>query len=506
MSSSKTIAKNTMFLYFRMILVMGVSLFTSRIVLRELGVSDYGIYSLVGGVVAMFGFFNAAMSSATQRYLAFDIGRGDYKRLQKTFSATLTIHFGIALLVFILAETIGLWYVSYKMVFQPERAFAVNVVYQFSIAVSIIGVIQVPYNALIVARERMNIFAYVSILDVILKLIIVFLLVFFGSDKLIAYSILIFAVSFIITIVYQIYCRRNFKESKYKLKYEKEVFQGLISYSGWSLFGNLAVVGKWQGTNILLNLFFGTLINSAYGIALQVNGAISSFITNFQTAVKPQIIQTYAQNNLKRTYQLITQSSRLSFLMIFLLSMPIIFNIEFILSLWLVEVPTHTSNFVVLILIAAMVDSLAEPLITGIHASGNIRTYQILLSFIILMGLSATYIFLKAGYSPEVVLSIMIAINIFAFVYRLFSCSKLTGLGKIFYLQNTLLRSIIVVVLSIGITLCIESMLVDMKSLMKFFISVTYILILNVALIILIGAKTSERNLIFDFIKSKIKK
>ena len=212
MSSSKTIARNTVFLYFRMLLIMVVSFYTSRVVLEQLGVSDYGVYSLVGGIVAMFGFFNSSMATATQRFLTFDIGAGDPVRLQKTFSATLTIHIGIALLVLVLAETIGLWYVNNIMVFPQERIFAVNVVYQFSIATAFLGIIQIPYNALIIARERMNIFAYVSILEALLKLLVVFLLLFFGYDKLITYAVLIFLVATVIRLFFQIYCKRNFKE------------------------------------------------------------------------------------------------------------------------------------------------------------------------------------------------------------------------------------------------------------------------------------------------------
>src|SRR5690606_24249295 len=266
------------------LLVMGVSLYTSRIILQQLGISDFGIYTLVGGIVAMFSFFNSAMSSATQRYLSYYIGKEDECKLKKTFSATLTIHFGIALLFFILAETLGLWYVNYKMVFPADKTYEVNVVYQFSILTFLLNIIQVPYNALIIARERMKIYAYMSVLEALLKLSTVFYLMWLSTNKLISYAILLFVVSFIIRIFYQIYCRREFQESKYIFFYDKCFFIELVSYSGWNLFGNIAAVAKGQGVNIVLNLFYGTVVNAAYGISNQLVSAVNMFVVNLQMA------------------------------------------------------------------------------------------------------------------------------------------------------------------------------------------------------------------------------
>ena len=249
------------------------------------------------------------MSSATQRYLSFDIGTGDFARLKKTFSITLTIHFGIALLSLIIAETLGLWYVNYKMVFPEDRLFAVNVVYQFSVLTFLFKIIQVPYNALIIARERMSLYAYVSILEAVLKLAIVFLLVYFGTDKLITYAVLTFSVAFIIRMIYQVYCRRKFAESRYQFQYDKKYYKELISYSGWNFLGNVAFYGKNQGVNIVLNLFFGTVVNAAYGVTNQVFGAVNLFVSNFQLALNPQIIQNYSQGNLKQVHYLISQRS-----------------------------------------------------------------------------------------------------------------------------------------------------------------------------------------------------
>jgi|SRR5690554_4134955 len=428
MSSNKTIAKNTLFLYFRMILVMGVSLFTSRIVLQELGISDYGIYSLVGGIVALFGFFNAAMSSATQRYLSFDIGKGDQEKLRKTFSASLTIHAGIALLVLILAETIGLWYVNYKMVFPPERNFAVNVVYQFSIFSFLLGIIQVPYNALIIARERMNVYAYVSILEVILKLIIVFLLVYFGSDKLITYAILTFVVSFIIRVIYQVYCRKHFKESKYKFEYDKEYYRELMSYSGWNMFGSLAMVARGQGSNILLNLFFGTVANAAYGITMVVQGAVQGFVSNFQMAVNPQIIKNYARGDMQQSLNMIYQSAKLSFFVMLILVVPFLVNIEYIINLWLKEVPPHSIDFIRLALVSLLIDTISGPLVVGAQATGKIKLYQIVIGSFLIMTFPITYILFKYFHNPYVLFWVFIVNALVSLIFRTFFLRNMIGL------------------------------------------------------------------------------
>lgn len=505
MSNNKTIAKNTLFLYFRMLLVMGVSLYTSRIVLKELGISDYGVYSLVGGFISLFGFLNAAMSSATQRYLTFDIGKNDPQRLKKTFSSTLTIHVGIALLVLVLAETIGLWYVNNKMIFPSERTYAVNFVYQFSIAVALLGIIQVPYNALIIARERMSIYAYVSIVEVLLKLIIVFLLVYIGNDKLITYSILTFVVALGIRLFYQYYCRKHYIESHFKFEWDKDYYKELMSYSGWSLFGNLANVGKAQGVNILLNLFYGTVVNSAYGLTMQVQGAVHSFVTNFQMAVKPQIIQNYARNDFEKFEKLIFQSSRLSFFLLYIISMPVIYNIDYLLSIWLVEVPAYTSTFIIFSIIGVMIDCIAEPLITGIHASGKIKRYQIFLSAILLFSLPASYILLKKGFSPEIVFIVLIILNIISLFYRLISCHILTNLTISFFFKNVVLRIIVCLIPSLIFLYIFHLSISISNNFIQFGIESIGIIVVNVILVYFIGITKNERTGIQQLILNKLK-
>lgn len=506
MSSTQLIAKNTIFLYVRMILVMGVSLYTSRIVLQQLGVSDYGLYSLVGGVVALFGFFNSAMSSATQRYLSFDIGKGDENRLQKTFSATLSIHFGISLLVLILAETIGLWYVNYKMIFPAERSLAVNIVYQFSIFTSLLGIIQVPYNALIIAREQMNVFAYVSIVEVILKLIIVFMIVFFGSDKLIGYSILTFVVAFIIRTFYQMYCRKNFKESRYHFEYDKFFFSELISYSGWNLFGNIAGVARGQGVNIVLNYFFGTLMNAAYGITMQVQSAVSIFVTNFQIAVNPQIIKTYSKGELNSTHRLISNSTKYSFFLMLLIVSPIIINTEYVLYLWLKTPPPDTVTFVQLVLGIVLIDCLSGPMMTGAQATGNIKWYQIIVGTLVFLNLPVSWLLLKMGCDAYIVYVVYIVISFLSLQFRLYFLRKMMQFDVAEYYKQVLSRVGLLTASLLGIYIYLKHEDIKADSILSFTVHSVIIIIVMLLLIVVVGTTKNERRLAVDYLKYKILK
>lgn len=504
MSESKRIAKNTMFLYIRMFLIMGITLYTSRIVLRELGVSDYGIYNLVGGFVAMLGFFNAAMSSATQRYLSFDIGRGDLDRLKKTFSATLTIHILIAIVGFLLAETLGLWYINTKMVFPSERVYAVNVVYQFSILTFLLSIIQVPYNALIIARERMNMYAYVSILEAILKLLIVFFLVYFGSDKLITYSILTFVVAFAIRITYQIYCRREFTESKYKFQYDKQYYKELIGYSGWNLFGNIASVAKGQGVNIVLNIFFGTIVNAAYGITNQVFSAVNMFVSNFQLALNPQIIKNYSQGNFKQSHYLISQGAKFSFFLMLIIVTPILLNTDYILNFWLKTPPEHTTIFVQLCLINILIDCLSGSLMTGAQATGKIKWYQIIVGTLVFLNLPISYFVLKLGAKPYSVYYVSIFISIISLQFRLYFLKKTMNFDVKTYYWTVLLKVIVLSCLALIMVYCIKTYFRYEVSFLVFIVESSSIVLLLIFLIILLGTTKKERDPIIQLVRKKI--
>ncbi|MGY8938951.1 MAG: lipopolysaccharide biosynthesis protein [Flavobacteriales bacterium] len=398
--NNKRIAKNTMMLYVRMLLKMVVSLYSSRVILNTLGVEDYGIYNVVGGVVIMFGFLNSTMSGTTSRFLSFEIGNGNSKKLKETFSSVFTIHIIIAFLVLLLAETIGLWFVNTKLVIPENRMYAANVVYHLSVLAAMISIVQVPYNALLISHEKMNVFAYIEILNTILKLGILFLLVLWGFDKLIFYGILVLSTSFIILMIYLFYCLKKFPESKYKFTWSKEILHPIFVFSGWDLYGNLSVMTRTQGVNILLNLFFGVVINTASGIATQIQGVIMSFASNILLAVKPQIVKYYAAGERKQMLHLMLNSAKLMYLLLFLVSLPLIIEMQFVLKIWLTIVPDYLVGFARLTLIFNFIASISIIVVSGIHATGKNKRPSLINGTLYLLVLPLSYFFLKNGGSP----------------------------------------------------------------------------------------------------------
>lgn len=481
---------------------MGVGLYTSRVVLNTLGIEDYGIYNIVGGVVVLFGFFNSAMSSATQRFLSFDIGKNDNIKLNKTFNTTLNIHFLIAIIVLILAESIGLWFVNYKLNLPEERMNAVNWVYQFSVFTFLFGIIQVPYNALIIARERMNIYAYISIFEVIFKLIIVYLLVIIDLDKLILYSALLFGIAFFVRFFEKNYCKKHFEESKYEFYYDKTYTKTLLMYSGWSLFGNVAAIGRSQGINILLNLFFGTFINASYGIATQLQGVVNTFVSNFQMAVNPQIVKKYAAGELKESIKLICQTAKMSYFIMFLIACPIIFNVDFVLELWLKNPPIYTSMFVVLSLVNVLIDSISGPLMIGAQASGNIKWYQITIGSFILLCVPLSYLLLKIYNNPNLVFYVIIGINLISLFLRVLFLRKLINLDVAVFLKDVLLPITAVTLAFLGIYYFFINYTLDIQTpSISFLYKAGLSVVLNLFLIFFIGMSKSERIFLINFIQ-----
>jgi O-antigen/teichoic acid export membrane protein len=504
---TKRIAKNTMMLYVQMFFSMLVSLYTSR-VLNVLGVSDYGTYNVVGGVVTMFGFFNGAMASATQRFLSFDLGKEDYVQLRKTFNATQIIHIGIALLIFVLAETIGLWFVNTQLNLPEDRMEAARWVYHFAVLSFMISIIQVPYNSILIARERMNVYAYMSILEVLLKLLIVFMLTWIAFDKLKLYGILLFAVSFIIAAIYRIYTLRHFDETRFELVKDKALYKILISYSGWNLFGNAAGVAKGQGVSIILNIFFGTVVNAAQGVANQVFAAINLFVSNFQMASNPQIIKSYAAEDKAYMTNLVIRTSKFSFYLLFILTLPVMLEIEYILKLWLKLVPDYTAVFTILILINALIDTVSGPLMTALQATGKIKVYQSVVGILLILILPISYLFFRFGFPPESTFFVSISIAIVAFVFRVLLTKKQIPEFSIRqFLQEIVIRNIPVILLSFLIPWLIRiNMQVGFTRLV--IVTLTSLSISTIA-IYLMGLKRTEqtfvRNAIIAFV-SKIKR
>lgn len=486
-----------------MFITMGVSLYTSRVILQVLGINDYGIYSVVGGVVSLFSFFNGAMASATQRFLSFDIGKGDELQLKKTFNATLNIHFVIAIVALLLSETIGLWFVNNKLNIIEDRMFAANVVYQFSVFTFLLGVIQVPYDALIIAREKMNIYAYMSIVEVFLKLVILYLLTLFEYDYLILYAAFLFMVSFIVRMGHKYYCKINFLESKYQFYYDKSFYRKLLSYSGWNLFGNIAAVVKGQGINVILNLFFGTILNATYGITLQLQGAVNLFVNNFQLAISPQIIKTYAQGNINTCHTLIFQSAKFSYYLMLLIILPFFLNIDFILKFWLKTPPEFIKSFVLLSLLNLLVDCISGPLMAGLQATGKIKAYQALVGILLILNLPISYLFLKYSSIPQSVFYISIVISIIALFLRLYFVKINLELSVIAFFKTVVLPIMIISTITFSILYLVNENSLFTVTWKQLILKSIFIFIVTLVSIIVIGMNKDEKIFVKNFIQSK---
>lgn len=403
MSNNKRIAKNTMYLYFRMMLIMGVTLYTSRVVLRVLGFEDYGLYNVVGGIVTMFTFLNGSLGAATSRYITFELGKKDFERLNKIFNTAMVIHITIALLIVLLTETVGLWFFYEKMTIPQDRLDAAFWVYQISIISCVFSLTQVPYNATIIAYEDMKIYAYVGIIEVLLKLGVVFLLVISPIDKLVFYAVTLCLIQVGVMLFYRFYCNKHYQSCQIRVFKDKALFKEMLSYGGFDLIGNLSVLAQGQGLNILLNIFFGPTVNAARGIAYQVQGAVTQFSNNFITAVRPQIIKSYAEGNLGGMMKLVKQSSCFSFYLMWMITLPVCLEADYLLKLWLGKYPEHTVNFLILILILCLIQTVKTPRTTIFHATGNIRLCNIIVGTILCLAFPLAYIALKTGGSPEMV-------------------------------------------------------------------------------------------------------
>lgn len=503
--NNKRIAKNTLLLYFRMLFLMAISLYTSRVVLNALGVEDFGIYNVVGGVVAMFSVLSGSLSSAISRFITYELGKGNQENLNKIFSSAVTIQLGLAGIIILLAETIGIWFLNVKMNIPEVRMEAANWVFQFSILTFAINLISVPYNASIIAHEKMSAFAYISILEAVGKLFIAYLITITPMDKLIFYAILMCVVALIVRFTYGNYCKRHFCECTYHFIWDKQLLKSMFSFAGWNFIGASSAVLRDQGGNVVINLFCGPAVNAARGIAFQVNNAVNQFVVNFMTALNPQITKSYAAGDKGYMMTLIFQGARLSFYMLLLLSLPILVNTHYILALWLKIVPEHAVLFVQLILIFALSESISQPLITAMLATGKIRNYQIIVGGLQMMNLPLSYILLRLGYFPEVVIVIAICISQCCLAARLILLRGMIGLSITKYLKNVYLN--IIVVSIIAVILPLISAYYIKESFINFILISLIAVICTFSSIYFIGCNNQEREFIHQklgTIKSKI--
>ncbi|MCH5227645.1 MAG: oligosaccharide flippase family protein [Muribaculaceae bacterium] len=503
-ADSKRLAKNTLFLYIRMFLVMGVSLFTSRVILNALGVNDFGIYNVVGGMVALFSVISGSLSASISRFITFELGTGNMVKLKQIFATSIVVQLVITGIIVIFLAPMGFWFLNHKMDIVPERMSSANWVLGFSILTFILGLLSVPYNACIIAHERMKAFAYVGLVEVILKLGVAYLIYAFKDDRLIFYAFLIFCVSLIIRIIYGIYCSRHFEESHVKIQFHKTIFQEMSSFAGWTTIGTSSYVLQSQGTNIILNLFFGTVVNAAYGIGNQVNGAISNFTQNFLTALNPQITKTYAKGDYKHLMQLIYNGTRLSCYLMWIIAIVILLNTNYILHLWLKEVPEFAIGFVKLFIIYSLCESFSYPMQATQAATGNMKWYQIIVGGCRVLVLPLVYLFLYIYHNPLLSLVIAIIISILMFGFRLFFMKREVQMHISQFLFGIILKLLIVLFLSYFISYLAIFSIPDSFG---FFIIKTLIIFAITAFsIFFIGCSSMEREMLINKIQQRFLK
>lgn len=500
--NNKRIAKNTVFLYFRMLLLMFLGFFTSRVTLDKLGAENYGIYNLVGGVIVLFQFFNSALTSACQRYLTYAIGEGDEDKIKKVFSINIRSYAVLSIVIFFLCETVGMVLLKTYLNIPEGRMFAAQMVLHISSVSTVVSMMRIPFNGAIIAEERMSFFAYTSILDGILKLVIVYMLSVGSFDKLILFAILNLLVTVLQSIIYVIYCKKNFYFITFKRYKDKELLKGILSFSGWNIMGSAATVLSNQGMSVVFNHFNGVLINAAMGIANQVNNAVYGFLSNFQTAFNPQIVKSYAQNDKDYLFDFINKSSKYSFFLLYFIIQPFVVNLNFVLNIWLKEVPAYSSEFIIVFMTFTLIDALAGPLWMLNEAEGNIKIYQLVGGVTGLLTLPVAYVFLLLGAEPYWALSVRAFQNLGFSVYRFFNLRKRTGFVIGNYLKAVYLRVGICAVPSFFITMTVHHFTTGV---VQFFSSCIVSCVTLGMMYFLVGITNSEREKFTSFIKRKFK-
>lgn len=415
-SDNKRIAKNTLMLYIRMLLTLAVGLYAARIVLLVLGASDFGLYNVVGGIVTMFTFVSSSLAAGTQRFLTFAIGEDDSKEVCVVFSTASYLHVIFAVIVFVISEVVGLWLLYHEMQIPEGRMYAAFWVFQFSTAVAMVAIIQVPYMSLLIAHEKMDIYAWVSIYDAVMKLLIVYLIQVVDTDKLILYTFLYFLVHISTAFIYMLYCRGKYKECRFFCGFNKDAFYKIASFSGWNIFGSCAGSLQGQGVNILLNIFLGTIVNAARGIAFQVNSVIMQFVNNFQTAVNPQIVKLYASGQIEKMINLVINNSKMAAYLFLLIAIPLCIELEYILNIWLGKYPYYTPIFIRIIIFQSLVQTITRPVVMAVFAVGKMKAINLTSGTALLMILPITYILLSLGFSPVMVFMV----NVIPWFFELF--------------------------------------------------------------------------------------
>ena len=502
-TNNQKLAKNTVFLYIRMIVVMLITFFTTRILLSTLGIEDFGIYNVVCGFVTMFSFLNTSMANGVQRFYSFAIGKNDPKSISKIFTLAAIIQLIIAIIIIVIVETVGIWYLYNKMNISANRVFAAFWVFQNALLSLFFVILTVPYSGAVMAYEKMNFYAIVSIIDAILKLVVVFILPYCGIDKLICYGLLISVISILDFLFNFFYCKRHFPQIKFVRHIDRDLLPSMISFSGWNIFGSLAHMGKIQGVNLVLNAFWGTVVNTAFGISAQISNAVSSLTAGFVTALRPQMIKSFAAGDLDYTMKLLYSASKLTFFLVLIIAVPIFEEISSILDFWLGvgKYPDMTIVFCKLTILTVLFDSFATPLSIIVHASGKMRTFQIVCSLVIISVVPLSYIVAKLWNDAVIVISIGLFTTILAQLVRLLLIKNIIKFSILSYCVKVFIPTTIVFLLS-----CIAALLVNRISIENLeFWGVLMKIGLNVIVcfivIYIIGLSKTEKNLVKLFIK-----
>lgn len=501
--SNRRIAKNTLFLYFRTLLILIVSLFTSRVILNVLGVEDYGTYQVVGGVVAMFHAVSGALSSAISRFITFELGKGDKKRLSLVFSSSVNIQIGISLIILLIGEILGVWFLNYKMNIPADRLYAANWVLQCSLITFCVSLISVPYNACIIAHEKMDAFAYISIFEAFLKLGVCYLIMVSPWDKLISYSVLLVCVSIIIRLTYGSYSHRHFEESHYKMVFDHSILKEMTGFAGWNFVTNSAYILNTQGVNILINLFFGVTVNAARGIASQVDHAMLHLVNSFTTALNPQITKNYASGEKDAMLTLVCRGAKFSYFLLFFLALPILIETEYVLTVWLKLVPEHAVRFVQLAIIASLVNIIGKTGYTAAMATGTIRRYVLWVTSVGFLVFPITWIAFWGGAPSEAAYIVFIVVYILVEAVRLWILKGLLDFPISVFLREVVFKILLVTVVAVPLPLAIVNVITP--SFFRMCISIVVCVIVVFISTFWLGFTQGERQVLLGYIKKRFK-
>lgn len=497
-SNDKRIVKNTLYMYIRMAVTMLVQLYTSRIILNTLGVDDYGIYNIVGSVIVAFSFISGPLGTATQRFYNFELGRNNKSGLNSIFNHSLLIYTILSFILLIVIEIVGLWFIHNRMQLPTDRMEATLWAFHLSVLGFVFSLLKVPYESLIVACEKMSFYAYVSIIEVFLKLLNAFILTYITIDKLKLYSVNQLVIMWIVLGCVVVYCKRNFVYVRVQKIWDTTVFKQLLSFSGWSLFGSVASMSANQGLNLLLNVFYGVAVNAAMGIASQVSSSVNQFVANFQIAFRPQIVKYYASGNMVELRRLLTNTSKFSYFLLFMLVCPLCFNMDFVLRLWLKNVPEYTSTFCIFILIYALLETLSAPMWMIVQATGKIRAYQLVISSVIGLNIFISYIFLELGFSPEIVLQVKCCLDVVYLGIRLWFMRGMVNYSVVIFIKEVLYPVCIVSFLSVFIM--VFSLSIFEEGFLRLFCSCFIFLLVYLPLCYSFALTVREKQMIFQLL------